>query len=126
MDVRPIRTREDYDVALDRIDALWGAEVGTPKGNELDVWVDLVAAYDDRHRRVPPSEDPLAVIRAAMEERLDGLAELGRIVGSEGEALDPLEGRRELTLPMIRALNRDWHIAAEDLIREPPDRSDAT
>ena len=125
MDVRPIRTREDYDAALDRIDALWGAAIGTPEGDELDVMVDLVAAHDVRHHRVPASEcPPHEMIRAAMEERADGFADLARIVGSEAGARAVLAGA-ELSLPVIRRLNAEWLISAECLIREPGRRSAA-
>ena len=37
MNIRPIRTDADYHAALSRIDELWGAEIGTADGDELDV-----------------------------------------------------------------------------------------
>lgn len=49
MDVRPIRTEEDYEWAMSEIDRLWGAEPGTPDGDKLDVLVTLVAAYEQVH-----------------------------------------------------------------------------
>jgi HTH-type transcriptional regulator / antitoxin HigA len=48
MDIRPIRTDDDLRVALSRVEALWNAEAGTPEGDELDVLVDLVEAYETR------------------------------------------------------------------------------
>ncbi len=36
MTLKPIRTDRELDRALERIDELWGAKPGTPRGDELD------------------------------------------------------------------------------------------
>ena len=36
--LKPIRTEEDYETALARIDALMDAEPGSPEGDELTCW----------------------------------------------------------------------------------------
>ncbi len=46
MNIFPIRTEEDYDAALARIDTLMNADMGTPEGDELDILVTLVEAYE--------------------------------------------------------------------------------
>ena len=48
MSIRPIRTDEDHRAALEEIEALWGADDGTPEGDRLDVLVDLVVDYEER------------------------------------------------------------------------------
>jgi len=45
----PIRTEADYEAALARVAALMDAREGTPEGEELDVLVDLVEVYEDKH-----------------------------------------------------------------------------
>ena len=70
MDIKPIRTEQDYEAALARVDELMDAELGTPEGEELDVLVDLVEAYESRH---VPMGYPSAV--EAMEFRRDQEAE---------------------------------------------------
>lgn len=47
--VSPIRTEEDYETALERIAELFHSEIGTPEGDELDVLVDMVELYEDKH-----------------------------------------------------------------------------
>ena len=37
MDIRPIRTEQDYSAALDRVGELMDAEPGTEAGDELDI-----------------------------------------------------------------------------------------
>lgn len=49
MDIRPIKTEADYEAALQKIDQLMDAELGTPEGDQLDVLVILVEAYEARH-----------------------------------------------------------------------------
>ena len=36
-DIKPIRTEDDYDAALLEVERLWGAKLGTPEGDRLDV-----------------------------------------------------------------------------------------
>ena len=59
--VKPIRDEKSYNEALKRIELLWGSEIGTPEGDELDVLMILVEAYEDKHYPMPPS-DPVAAI----------------------------------------------------------------
>jgi HTH-type transcriptional regulator/antitoxin HigA len=54
MDIRPIRTAEDHAAALRRIEALWDAEDNTPESEELEVLVDLVEHYEERHFPIGP------------------------------------------------------------------------
>ena len=49
MDIKPNRTEQEYEAALKRVDELMDAELGTLEGEELDVLVDLVEAYESRH-----------------------------------------------------------------------------
>jgi HTH-type transcriptional regulator / antitoxin HigA len=49
MQVKPIRNESDYDDALQRVEALWGSVSGTPEGDELDVLVPLIEAYERQH-----------------------------------------------------------------------------
>ncbi len=49
MFIKPIRTEADHEMALARIEELWGSEPGTPKGDEFDVLSVLVSNYEDRY-----------------------------------------------------------------------------
>ena len=48
-EIQPIRTKRDYDEALARVDALMDAEPDSAEDRELDLLVDLVVAYEERH-----------------------------------------------------------------------------
>jgi HTH-type transcriptional regulator / antitoxin HigA len=52
MDIKPIRTEDDYAAALLMIDSLWGAPYGSPEGDKLDILVTLVEAYEEKHHPI--------------------------------------------------------------------------
>ena len=65
--MRAIRTEEDYEAALARIEGLFDAEESTSEEEELNILVDLVAVYEDMHYPIGPPE-PIAAIEFRMEQ----------------------------------------------------------
>ena len=51
-----IRTDEHYQAAMNRIDHIFDSPAGTPEGDELDLLLHLVEAYEAE--RYPPSTTP--------------------------------------------------------------------
>lgn len=117
MNISPIRTDQDHALALARIGELFDAEMGTPEGDELDVLATLVEAYEERHYPIEPPT-PVEAIRFRMEQMGMEDADLTNIVGRRGRVSEIMNGKRRLTLPMIRALNKRLKIPAESLISE--------
>jgi HTH-type transcriptional regulator/antitoxin HigA len=118
MGIKAIRTEADYEAALTRIDTLMDAEPGTQEGEELDVLTDLVEHYEEKH---VPMGFPGAV--AAIEFRLEqaGLTQrdLVPFIGSRAKVSEVLSGKRQITMPMARALHEHFGIPAEVLLQEP-------
>ncbi len=54
--LKPIRTEKDYEQALAEVEELWGAKIGTPKGDRLDVLATLIEAYEAEHCPMDPPE----------------------------------------------------------------------
>lgn len=48
MNIKVIKTEEDYQKALSLIEELMDAELGTPEGDELDFLVTLIEKYEDK------------------------------------------------------------------------------
>ncbi|MEI6135659.1 MAG: transcriptional regulator [Desulfomonile sp.] len=48
MNIKPIRTEDDYKTACERIDEIFHAEPGSKDDDELDVLVTLVDAYEEK------------------------------------------------------------------------------
>ena len=44
-----MKNEADYEQALQRVEELWGAEPGSTQGDELDVLVALIEAYEREH-----------------------------------------------------------------------------
>ena len=82
--VKPIRTEEDLDAALVRIEEIFFAEPGTPEGDELDVLGTLVEAYEDRHHPIGPPSIPGA-IEFAIDQRMATESDLVSIFGSRAK-----------------------------------------
>ncbi len=61
-EVRPIRTKRDYEAALNEVDRLWGAKAGTRDGDRLDVLATLIDAYEAEHYPMDPP-DPVETIK---------------------------------------------------------------
>jgi HTH-type transcriptional regulator / antitoxin HigA len=117
--ITPIRSAADHQSALADIERLWGAEVGTPEGDHLDVLMTLVDAYE---RETWPDEglDPIDAIKARMENSGRTRKDFEAIAGSSGRASEILNRKRSLTLPMIWKLVSDWKMPADVLVRPYP------
>lgn len=116
MDIRPIRTDDDLRVALSRVDALWNAAPGAPEGDELDVLVDLVEAYEARTFPSLAALDPVDAIRAHMDLTGRTQADLTRLFKSSSRASEVMNRKRGLTIDMIRKLVAEWRMPAETLV----------
>jgi HTH-type transcriptional regulator / antitoxin HigA len=118
VDIKPIRTEEDYEAVLSEIERLWGVEPGTPEGDRFEVLVTLVEAYEDQHYEIL-SPDPIDAIEYYLESRGMQRRELEAYIGSSGRVSEVLNRKRPLTLSMIRKLHSGLGIPAEVLINEP-------
>ena len=117
MNIRPVNLEQAYDEAIERIETLWGAESGTPEGDELDVLLTLVRVYEKENHPVPPPT-PIEAIRFVMDQRGMKQADLVPYIGSRSKVSEILRGKRTLSLSMIRSLHTHLSIPAEILISE--------
>jgi HTH-type transcriptional regulator/antitoxin HigA len=63
-EVKPIRTKRDYEAALQEVERLWGAKAGTRDGDRLDILATLIDAYEAEHYPMG-SSDPIEAIKTA-------------------------------------------------------------
>jgi HTH-type transcriptional regulator / antitoxin HigA len=68
MDIKPIRTEEEYQAALQRIAALMDAKPGSTDEDQLEVLATLVSVYEDAHYPIP-APDPIAALEYYLESR---------------------------------------------------------
>ena len=115
--VKPIRDENAYKEALERIELLWGSETGTLDGDELDVLMILVEAYEDKHYPMPPS-DPVEAILFRMEQMDLRRKDLERFIGPKSRVSEVLNRKRHLSMKQIVRLHHGMSIPYESLIDE--------
>ena len=71
MNIRPVNSEQAYDEAIERIETLWGAESGTPEGDELDnaALIDRAEVSDHKADGFLQEERLVSLIRAALNCR---------------------------------------------------------
>lgn len=116
MDIRPIHNESDHDVALARLQTLMDATPGTPEGDEFEVLVTLVEAYEAKHFPIDPP-DPVDAIRFRMDQQGLSRKDLEPYIGHSGRVSEVLNRRRVLSLDMIRRLHEGLGIPLESLIQ---------
>lgn len=117
MEINPIKTEKDYDLALERINILFDAKTNTKEGDELDILVTLVEKYEQIHYPIPEPE-PIEAIKFMMQQNGLTDADLGVILNSRSRVTEIFKRRRALTIKQIRVLTETLHIPASTLIQE--------
>ena len=115
MEIRPIKTEQDYNLAIKRIEELWGAKKDTPKGDELDLLVTLVESYEIKHYSIAPP-DPIDAIKFRMEQMGMTKKDMVKYLGSQSRVSEILNRKRKLTLKMVKSLYKGLKIPAEILL----------
>jgi HTH-type transcriptional regulator / antitoxin HigA len=103
-EVRPIRTKRDYEAALKEVERLWGAEIGTRDGDRLDVLATLIDAYEADHYPMDPP-DPIEAIKFRMEQQGLTRRDLEQIIGTRTRIAEVMNRKRGLSIAMIRRLH---------------------
>jgi HTH-type transcriptional regulator/antitoxin HigA len=120
---RPIRTEADHESALARIEQLMGAQPDTPEGDELDVLATLVDRYEKHHLPIG-MPTPAQAVLFRMEQAGLTRRDLEPLLGGRAKVSEVLNGKRPLTLQMIRALTSRLGIPAEVLLQEGWDEAE--
>jgi HTH-type transcriptional regulator / antitoxin HigA len=120
VDLKPIRTKADYNNALAELERLWGAKSGTREGDRLDVLATLIDAYEARHYPMDPP-DPIEAIQFRMEQQGLTRKDLEPLIGSRARVAEVMNRKRNLSIDMIRRLHEALGISAEVLIRPTRD-----
>lgn len=116
-DIKLIKTKDDYEKILKRIDEIFEAEPGTPAGDELELLTKLVEIYEEEKYPIDlPS--PVTAIKFRMEQQGLKSKDLIPFIGSKSKVSEVLSGKRTLSLNMIRKLHKGLGIPAEVLIQE--------
>jgi HTH-type transcriptional regulator/antitoxin HigA len=116
MELKPIKTEADYEVALKEIERLWGADEGSAEGDRLEILATLVEVYEEVHFPMD-LPDPIEAIKFRLEQQGEDKSALIGILGSRTRVYEVMRRDRALSLTMIRQLNQRLKIPAEVLIQ---------
>lgn len=117
MNIAPIRNEQDYQNALDRLEKVFNAKMGTTEGDELEILSILIDSYENEHFPIG-MPDPIEAIKFRMEQMGMKQKDLAEIVGFKSRVSEILNKKRKLTLAMIRKLHTTLHIPTEVLVQE--------
>ena len=116
---KPIRTKNDYENALQRIYELIQKDlkVKSDEYDELELLSILVEEYEKRNFPID-LPDPIEAIKFRLEQMNLDRSALVAVIGSKSRTSEILNKKRKLSLSMIRALNEKLNIPASLLISD--------
>ncbi len=116
MELRPIRTKRGYNLAMKEAEALWDAPARSAEADRLEVMTLLIQEYEREHCPILDLE-PIDFLLHVMEARGLTRKELEPFIGSRARVAEVLNRVRPLSLEMIRRLSTGLGIPAEVLIQ---------
>ena len=120
-----IKSEDDYQTALARIEELMDARPGSVQEEELELLALLVEKYESEHYPIDPP-DPVEAIKFRMEQEGLEPKDLVKFLGSQSKVSEVLNYRRPLSLKMITSLHKGLGIPAEILIQRPDRKTESS
>ena len=115
MDLKPIKTEQDYRKALERLDIIFDAPTDTKEGDEAEILSMLIENYENEHYPID-APDPIEAIKIRMEELNMRQKDLVGVIGGKSRVSEILNRKKRLTVDMIRELERLLQISASVLV----------
>ena len=116
MIIKPIKTKKDYQSALERLELIFDSKKGSQEGDELEILGILIEKYEDEHFPIG-FPDPIEAIKFRMEQMGYDQSDLANVIGLKSRASEILSKKSKLTLDMIRQLHESLKIPTEVLIQ---------
>lgn len=116
MNLKPIKTKKDYQQALARLEVIFDAKKETKEGDELEILGILIDQYENEHFPIG-LPDPIEAIKFRMEQLGYTQTDLAKVVGLKSRASEILSKKRKLSLDMIRQLHEKLNIPTDVLIQ---------
>jgi HTH-type transcriptional regulator / antitoxin HigA len=117
MNIKPIKTEQDYQDAIKRLEDIFDATPNTTEGDELEVLGVLIDNFEKMHFPIG-STDPIEAIKFRMEQ-LDYInQDLAKIIGLKSRVSEILNKKRKLSINMIRKLHDALQIPTDVLVQK--------
>lgn len=115
MDLKPIKTENDYEKALKRLELIFDSAPESKEGDEAEILSMLIDNYENQHYPIE-APDPIAAIKIRMEELNLKQKDLIGVIGGKSRVSEILNKKKKLTVDMIRELEIILHISASVLV----------
>jgi HTH-type transcriptional regulator / antitoxin HigA len=117
MNIKPLKTKKDYSLAMSRLEKIFDSKPGTPGGDELEILGILIEKYESTHYPID-FPDPIEAIKFRMEQLGFNQTDLVNVIGFKSRVSEIMSKKRKLSLDMIRKLHNSLNIPTEVLIKE--------
>lgn len=117
MDIKVIKTEEDYNQALTRLEEIFHSPADSKEGDEAEVLSILIEKYEDENYPIE-APDPIEAIKFRMEQMNMTRKDLANVIGYKSRVSEIFSRKRKLTLKMIRELHDKLNIPYESLIAD--------
>jgi len=115
MEIRPIKTKNDYNKALKRLEQIFDAPVNSKEGDEAEILSMLIDNYENKYYPIE-APDPIEAIKIRMEEMNIKQKDLVGIIGGKSRVSEILNKKKRLTVEMIRKLEDLLNLSASILV----------
>lgn len=115
MNIKPLKSKQDYKKALERLEVIFDAPAHSPEGDEAEILAILIENYENEYYPIE-APDPIEAIKIRMEEMNLKQKDLVGVIGGKSRVSEILNKKRRLTVDMIRELESLLHISASVLV----------
>lgn len=115
MYIKPIRNDSDLQEAFKRLEIIFQSEEGTPEFDEMEILTTLIEVYENKYFPINAA-NPIDAIKFRMEQQSLTPKDLEQYIGSSGRVSEVLNGKRALSLRMIKNLHAGLKIPYESLL----------
>jgi HTH-type transcriptional regulator/antitoxin HigA len=117
MKIKPIKTEADYQAALNRLNVIFDAKIGTKESDEADILGLLIDDYESIYYPIE-APDPIEAIKIRMKELHLKQVDLVPEIGGKSRVSEVLNRKRKLTIDMVRKLTEKLSLSAGLLIKD--------
>lgn len=115
MELKPIKTKSDYELALKQLALIFDAPIGTPESDLADILGLMIDEYEKKYYPIE-APDPIEAIKIRMEELHLKQIDLIPAIGGKSRVSEILNRKRKLTVEMIRNLTHKLNLSPSLLI----------
>ena len=125
MKLKILKTKTDYEKALNRIETIFDAKPNTAKGDEFELLSLLIDKYEEEHYPIDLPH-PIEAIKFRMDQMGLKQKDLVGCFGDISRVSDVLNLKRKLNLNYIRNLHQKLQIPLDALISDYETKSSLT